>query len=110
MSSDTGYALYQTILEDPIDDAPRLIYADWLDERGDEWDARLAEVIRLEVWLSRADKRRAAGDWSPADEPEYDRRLLRLADLWWDHSYRWFRDTHRDDVDRGFLRTARMSL
>jgi uncharacterized protein (TIGR02996 family) len=109
MADDTGYALRWAILEDPIDDAPRLIYADWLDETGDEWDARLAEVIRLEVWLARADRRRWAGHWSAADPPEYDRHLLRLADLWWNHSYQWFRDTHRDDVDRGFIRTLRTS-
>ena len=110
MSSETGHALRWAILEDPIDDAPRLIYADWLEETGDEWDARLAEVIRLEVWLARADRRQWAGNWSPADDVEYDRQLLLLADLWWNHSYKWFRDTHRDDVDRGFLRTGRMRL
>ncbi len=109
-TDDTGHALRWAILEDPIDDAPRLIYADWLDERGDEWDARLAEVIRLEVWLARADRRRWAGDWSPADQEEYDRYLHRLADVWWSHSYKWFRDTHRDDVDRGFLRTVHTDL
>ena len=31
-----GYALYQSILENPHDLAPRLIYADWLREHGDE--------------------------------------------------------------------------
>lgn len=31
-----GYALYQRILDDPHDLAPRLIYADWLREHGDE--------------------------------------------------------------------------
>jgi uncharacterized protein (TIGR02996 family) len=28
-------AFLQAIIERPDDDAPRLIYADWLDERGD---------------------------------------------------------------------------
>ena len=31
-----GFALYQAILEKPYDVAPRLIYADWLREHGDE--------------------------------------------------------------------------
>jgi uncharacterized protein (TIGR02996 family) len=110
MSADTGHALRWAILEDPIDDAPRLIYADWLEETGDEWNVLYAEVIRLEVWLARADRRRAVGDWSTADKAEYDRLIDRLADLWWPHHYKWFREIDRDDVDRGFRRTVRMSL
>jgi uncharacterized protein (TIGR02996 family) len=40
----------QAILDDPDDDAPRLIYADWLDEHGDP--AR-AEFIRVQIALAR---------------------------------------------------------
>src|SRR5262245_18950992 len=40
----------RTICENPDDDAPRLVYADWLDENGDP--AR-AEFIRLHVQLAR---------------------------------------------------------
>jgi uncharacterized protein (TIGR02996 family) len=38
----------RAICESPADDAPRLIYADWLDENG---DAERAEFIRLQVGL-----------------------------------------------------------
>ncbi len=38
-------AFLRAILADPDDDAPRLIYADWLDERG---DAARAEFIRVQ--------------------------------------------------------------
>jgi uncharacterized protein (TIGR02996 family) len=38
------------ILEHPADDAPRLIYADWLEERG---DPDRGEFIRLQVELAR---------------------------------------------------------
>src|SRR5262245_403802 len=44
-------AFLADIIEHPDDDAPRLIYADWLDEHGDE--AR-AEFIRVQIELSRA--------------------------------------------------------
>jgi uncharacterized protein (TIGR02996 family) len=40
-----GEALLQAILADPEDDAPRLVYADWLEERGDP----RGEFIRLQV-------------------------------------------------------------
>src|SRR5262249_37760559 len=35
------------ILETPDDDAPRLVYADWLDEHGGEADRARAEFIRV---------------------------------------------------------------
>jgi uncharacterized protein (TIGR02996 family) len=43
-------AFLQAILEAPDDDAPRLIFADWLDEQG---DSRRAEFIRLQCALAR---------------------------------------------------------
>jgi uncharacterized protein (TIGR02996 family) len=52
-------ALLRTIAEDPDDDAPRLVYADWLDEHG---DPRQAEFIRAQIAMAR----RPAG--APVDE------------------------------------------
>ncbi|MGL4555777.1 MAG: TIGR02996 domain-containing protein, partial [Gemmataceae bacterium] len=49
------------IRADPDDDGPRLIYADWLDEAGDE--AR-AEFIRLQIARARG----AAGPEATARE------------------------------------------
>ena len=44
-------ALVATILSSPGDDAPRLVYADWLDEHGQPlW----AELIRVQIGLARA--------------------------------------------------------
>ncbi len=43
--------LYQAILENPEDTSRRLIYADWLDENGNEPDRAQAEYIRIEIEL-----------------------------------------------------------
>jgi uncharacterized protein (TIGR02996 family) len=45
-------AFLQAIREDPDDDAPRLVYADWLEERGDP----RAELIRIQLELARTDE------------------------------------------------------
>jgi uncharacterized protein (TIGR02996 family) len=43
-------AFLQTIRDNPDDDGPRLVYADWLEERGDP----LGEFIRVQCELARA--------------------------------------------------------
>jgi uncharacterized protein (TIGR02996 family) len=43
-------AILRAIIEDPDDDAPRLVYADWVDERG---QPERAELIRVECQLGR---------------------------------------------------------
>lgn len=45
-------AFIQSIRESPEDDAPRLIYADWLEDHGDE---PRAEFIRVQCELARLD-------------------------------------------------------
>src|SRR5262245_57432383 len=45
-----GDALIRSILANPADDAPRLVYADWLQEHGRGEDA---EFIRVQVELAR---------------------------------------------------------
>ncbi len=45
-------AFLQAIIDSPDDDAPRLIYADWLEERGDP----RGEFIRVQGALSRMDE------------------------------------------------------
>jgi uncharacterized protein (TIGR02996 family) len=42
-------ALLRAICDNPDDDAPRLIYADWLDEHGDQ---NLAEFVRVQIELA----------------------------------------------------------
>src|SRR5579884_3454044 len=44
-----GRAFIQAIQETPEDDAPRLIYADWLEDHG---DADRAEFIRIQCRLA----------------------------------------------------------
>jgi uncharacterized protein (TIGR02996 family) len=93
-------ALLAAIAANPDDDAPRLIYADWLDEHGDP--AR-AEFIRVQIALTRisvddpnrhvlklrekALRKRNRNDW-----------LRPLSDLGWDG----------ERFSRGFVTTARL--
>ncbi len=48
----TPEAFLRTIAENPDDDGPRLVYADWLEERGDP----LGEFIRVQCELARAER------------------------------------------------------
>jgi uncharacterized protein (TIGR02996 family) len=74
-------ALLKAVIAEPEDDAPRLIYADWLEENGQE--AR-AEFIRVQVALARMkeesrdhrDLRARAGE------------LLRMYDIIWAGPFR----------------------
>src|SRR5438309_7067053 len=96
-------ALLAAIREAPRDDAPRLIYADWLDEHG---EADLAEFIRVQIEIEPF--RRLAGDldrWRravidlhlndpvPADFPPEWQRYAELArrehELYEAHRWEW---------------------
>jgi uncharacterized protein (TIGR02996 family) len=46
-------AFLKAILARPKDDAPLLIYSDWLEERGDAVSAKMAEFLRVTVQLSK---------------------------------------------------------
>src|SRR5262245_64243242 len=89
-------AFLQAVVENPDDDAPRLMYADWLEERGDP----RGEFIRVQVALARSaedDERR----------PEWTAREKVLLDLYkseWTAPLRglavacWFRRGFVDEV------------
>jgi uncharacterized protein (TIGR02996 family) len=47
--TETERSLLDAVLENPDDDLPRLVYADWLDENG---DPKRAEFIRAQIALS----------------------------------------------------------
>ena len=47
-------ALLRAVCDNPDDDAPRLIYADWLDDTGNVARVARAEFIRLQIGLARA--------------------------------------------------------
>jgi uncharacterized protein (TIGR02996 family) len=93
-------ALLQAILENPDDDAPRLVYADWLDEHG---DADRAEFIRVQCELAR-------GASTPRRSEVLTDRARQLQSA---HGSRWERDlpgqpaiAWLDRYDRGFLYQA----
>jgi uncharacterized protein (TIGR02996 family) len=68
-------ALLAAIWEHPHADAPRLVYADWLDDRGTASDAARAELIRAHIELDRFD----------GDDPRFDeleRRADELEERW----------------------------
>lgn len=46
-------ALLRAVLADPANDLPRLVYADWLDEKGSGYDHVTAEFIRVQCELAR---------------------------------------------------------
>lgn len=68
-------AFVHTILEQPDADAPRLVFADWLEERGDP----LAELIRVQCDLAQA---------KPSD-PRSQPLRLRERELLEDHDDKW---------------------
>src|SRR4051812_11357698 len=64
-------ALLAAVFARPADDAPRLVYADWLDEHG---EPAQAAFIRAQIELARTDP----------NTNEYERVADRLLALW-DH-------------------------
>lgn len=78
MLDDTRQALLRAIRDQPDDDAPRLIYADWLDEQG---DADRATFIRLQCAYERLPY------WSPERATYYQafQRLLVQHRKRWHH-------------------------
>src|SRR5262249_33903554 len=74
-SADERAAFIAAIREAPDDDAPRLVFADWLEERGDEADIARAEFIRVQV-------RRANLPIEDERHSELQARELRLLKRW----------------------------
>jgi uncharacterized protein (TIGR02996 family) len=95
----TDAAFLQAIVEDPDDDTPRLVYADWLEERGDP----RGEFIRAQVQMHR----------TPADSPGW-RALYRLQDELF-RTHPWKRELPRlpgvswGAFERGFVHLVRFS-
>jgi uncharacterized protein (TIGR02996 family) len=90
-------AFLQDILASPDDDAPRLVYADWLDEHG---DADRAAFIRLQCELAKLE------EWD-ARRPELERRQKRLLRL---YAHQWsdglVKKLRGLEFRRGFLERA----
>jgi uncharacterized protein (TIGR02996 family) len=87
--------LLQDILANPDDDAPRLVYADWLDEHG---DSDRAEFIRVQIEAARLGRDKAF-------RPALHKRGQKLLDR---HRAEWLREVPaplRKEVEfkRGFV-------
>src|SRR5262245_13845876 len=84
------------ILDAPDDDAPRLVYADWLDEHG---DGARAEFIRLDIRLGRM----------LSDDPARSGLRRQIAELRQPHFQQWvdrlpqFPGVHWEAFTRGFV-------
>src|SRR5262245_42219655 len=71
-----GPALLASCVEDPEDDVPRLVYADWLEEQG---QSERAEFIRAQIQLAR----------DPDDSPERRALAFRARELLDQHEEEW---------------------
>jgi uncharacterized protein (TIGR02996 family) len=93
-------AFLRQVIANPDDDAPRLVYADWLDEHGDP--AR-AEFIRLEIEMARL----------MDDHPRWEEPRDRASAIWEEHGERWYGDLLRlaENVgtERGFLESVELN-
>jgi uncharacterized protein (TIGR02996 family) len=76
------HAFLEAILAAPEDDALRLVYADWLEDRGGPGDAARAEFIRTQMELA------SLADDDPRRPPLKDREHEFLAE----HERRWLGD------------------
>ncbi|HTU17985.1 MAG TPA: TIGR02996 domain-containing protein [Gemmataceae bacterium] len=90
-------AFLQDILADPDDDAPRLIFADWLEEQGDVASVARAEFIRVQCAL-------AVGEVSEQRRAELERRQQQILES---YASEWARPIRRLIIDweyhRGFI-------
>lgn len=93
-------AFIRTIVANPEDDAPRLVYADWLDETEDKANADRAEFIRLQIRL----------ETLPVNDPQRPRLLNREQALLKKYSKAWAKPFREIlwwwSFGRGFLEGA----
>lgn len=77
-------AFLQAIREAPEDDAPRLIYADWLEEQGSAAHTARAAFVRIQCRLAEL----------PEDDPARGRLEDEAADLLAEHEDEWTQPLH----------------
>src|SRR4029078_7312845 len=70
-------ALLRAVRENPHDDTPRLVFADWLQENGDE---ERAEFIRAQVRF---------GELLRVASPDAGGLARRARELWLKHGAKW---------------------
>jgi uncharacterized protein (TIGR02996 family) len=77
--TDVGEALLQAVIAEPEEEAPRLIYADWLDEQGQPEGVDRAAFIQVQIGLAHA-----------SEEAAVTRQLRkREQELWEAYKERW---------------------
>jgi uncharacterized protein (TIGR02996 family) len=97
-------ALLAEICQNPDDDAPRLIYADWLEEHGGTADAARADFIRTQV----------ASAYLSEAHPLFGDLQKRAAFLLGEHQSNWlvelpeFEDLEFEDFRRGFVNRVKV--
>jgi uncharacterized protein (TIGR02996 family) len=96
-------AFVQAIIENPDDDTPRLVYADWLAEHG---DAARAEFIRVQIALAALDRH----------DPDAQPLFRRQGELWQQHRENWLAELPElpegiawGEFRRGFIDEVRAS-
>src|SRR5262245_28679842 len=73
-------ALLWAVIEAPADDAPRLVYADWLEEHGDPTQAEyIRAAVEMERWPSDDPRREPRRHW--LDQRASERRKAWFAAL-----------------------------
>jgi len=101
-------ALLRAVCDNPDDDLPRLVFADWLEEHG---EPERAEFIRVQIRLSRL-------TFVPLDEPALAKSLRERQRLLWAANHRiWLDDLPKGegtilwphDWSRGFPRSLTRS-
>lgn len=75
-------ALLAAVRDEPDDDTPRLVLADWLEEHGDRFDGERARFIRADIARTRGSSAEPFPDQVRRDEDDLHRRWLEpLADF-----------------------------
>ncbi len=75
-------AFLRTIAEQRFSVLPRLVYADWLDEHGDDQptDAKRAELIRASQYLAESEEEHRPATYCDCDRCRLHRRVTELRD------------------------------
>jgi uncharacterized protein (TIGR02996 family) len=111
-------AFLQRIRAFPDDDTPRLIFADWLEEQGDEAAAARAKFIRVQIALARLDDetvheksppRRSERESAREALTAADRNLRKAFGEEWAAPFRVRQLTTYHEFRRGFVEMVRIS-
>jgi len=99
-------ALLRTICEEPGDDTPRLVYADWLEEHG---QSERAEYIRTQIEMARlVDEANGRPEWFPDIEQRrsvLSQRCTQILNVYednWRGEWREIPGVYRRYFHRGF--------